>query len=88
MLNSVATSESPFHAESRWEGNRQFGHVTNARTRGLDGIPFDHRLSMNLEIWRWEATTMAYAATTYWYAPRARCNRPPDEKQAARAVLP
>ena len=60
--------EAPFHAEPRWEGNRRPGHVTNTRTRGLDGIPFDHRLSMNLEIWHWEATTMAYAATTYWYA--------------------
>jgi hypothetical protein len=80
--------EAPFHAEPRWEGNRNRGHVTNTRSRGLDAIPFRHNLTMDLEIWHWEATTMAYAATTYWYArPGATCNRPPDLKEATRPVL-
>ena len=80
--------EAPFHAEPRWEGNRNRGHVTNTRSRGLDAIPFRHHLTMDLEIWHWEATTMAYAATTYWYArPGATCNRPPDIKEATRPVL-
>jgi len=80
--------QAPFHAEPRWEGNRHPGYVTNTRTRSLDAIPFTHRLSMNLEIWHWEATTMEYAATTYWYArPGATCNRAPDIGEAARPIL-
>lgn len=80
--------EAPFHAEPRWEGNRHAGYTTNTRTRSLDGIPFKSRVSMNLEIWHWEATTMEYAATTYWYArPGANCNRPPDNAEAARGML-
>jgi hypothetical protein len=79
--------EAPFHAEPRWEGNRHRGHVTNTRTRSLDAITFQHRLKMDLEIWHWEATTMAYAATTYWYArPGATCNRPRASEEAARPI--
>lgn len=80
--------EAPFQAEPRWDGNRHRGHVTNTRTRSLDAIPFQRHLTMDLEIWHWEATDMAYAATTYWYArPGASCNRGPDEEEARRAVL-
>ena len=78
-----------------WEGdhdndavNRHPGYVTNTRTRSLDAIPFTHHLAMNLEIWHWEATTMEYAATTYWYArPGAICNRAPDAAEANRPIL-
>jgi hypothetical protein len=81
--------EGPFQAEPRWEGNRSRGHVTNTRTRSLDAIPFTRSLKMDLEIWHWEATTMAYAAATYWYArPGATCNRPPVPEEAARPVPP
>jgi hypothetical protein len=80
--------EAPFHAEPRWAGNRHPGYVTNTRTRSLDAIPFNRQLSMNLEIWHWEATTMAYAATAYWYArPGATCNRVPTPDEAVRPIL-
>jgi hypothetical protein len=80
--------EAPFHAEPRWQGNRNRGHTTNTRTRSLDAIPFRQHLTMDLEIWHWEATDMAYAATTYWYArPGAKCNRRPDREEAVRPVL-
>jgi hypothetical protein len=80
--------EAPFHAEPRWDGNHRPGHVTNTRTRSLDAIPFHHRLNMNMEIWHWEATAMAFAATTYWYArPGAICNRKPEVEQARRPIL-
>jgi hypothetical protein len=80
--------QAPFHAEPRWDGNRHPGYVTNTRSRSLDAIPFAHRLAMNLEIWHWEATTMEYAATTYWYArPGATCNRVRDAGEAVRPIL-
>ena len=44
---------------------------------------------MDMEILHWEATTMAYAAATYWYArPGAICNRPPVPNEAARPIPP
>lgn len=43
---------------------------------------------MNLEIWHWEATTMEYAATTYWYArPGATCNRSPAGAENLRSIV-
>ena len=81
--------EGPFQAEPRWEGNRHVGHTTNTRTRSLDAIPFNQSLKMDLEIWHWEATDMAYAAATYWYArPGATSNRPPVPDEAARPIPP
>ena len=81
--------QGPFQAEPRWEGNRNRGHVTNTRTRSLDTIPFTKSLKLDLEIWHWEATTMAYAAASYWYArPGATCNRPPEANEAARPIPP
>jgi hypothetical protein len=81
--------EAPFHAEPRWEGNNKAGHVTVTRTRSLDAIAFASRLKFDLEIWHWSATTVAYAATTYWYArPGAVSNRVPEPDQARRPIPP
>jgi hypothetical protein len=45
-------------------------------------------LKFDMEIWHWKATTVAYAATTYWYGrPGAASNRMPDETEAARPIL-
>jgi hypothetical protein len=64
------------------------GYSAITRVRGLDAIPFSSRLKFDMEIWHWKATTMAYAATTYWYAmPGATCNRGPEEKEASRPIL-
>lgn len=80
--------EAPFHAQPRAEGNNAPGHTTNTRTRSLDAIPFERSLKLDMEVWHWAQTTMAYAATTYWYArPGASCNRPPAPEEAARGVL-
>lgn len=81
--------EAPFHAQPRFEGNNRVGHTTDTRTRSLDAIPFNTSLKLDLEIWHWEATRVAYAAATYWYArPGATCNRPPSLDEAARPVPP
>jgi hypothetical protein len=79
--------EAPFHAEPRWEGNRHPGFVTVTRSRSLDAIPFARSIEFDLEIWHWEATQVAYAAATYWYArPGASSNRVPVPTEAARAI--
>lgn len=53
----------------------------------LDAIPFTKSLVMDMEVWHWETTRMAYAATTYWYArPGATSNRGPAPEEAARPI--
>jgi hypothetical protein len=80
--------QAPFHAEPRWDGNNKRGYVSVTRTRSLDAIPFGRSLKFDLEIWHWSATTVGYAATTYWYArPGATSNRPPMPEEAA-GLLP
>lgn len=80
--------ESPFISHPQIEGDKAIGYSTITRVRSLDAIPFSRRLKFDMEIWHWTATTMAYAATTYWYArPGATCNRSPDAKEAASTVL-
>jgi hypothetical protein len=80
--------ESPFAAHTQVEGDYQTGYSTLARLRSLDAIPFSTGLKFDMEIWHWKATTVAYAATTYWYGrPGASSNRMPDETEAARPIL-
>jgi hypothetical protein len=81
--------EAPFHAQPRFEGNNQVGYTTNTRTRDLDAIPFSKSLKVDIEVWHWEQTNVAYAASTYWYArPGATGNRPPVPDEAARPIPP
>ncbi len=73
---------APFHAQPT-AGRGQQGHVTNTRTRGLDAIPFDKSLKLDIEVWHWARTDVGYAAATYWYArPGATCNLRPAPDQA------
>ncbi len=81
--------EAPFHAQPRFEGNDKVGYTTDTRTRDLDAIPFASSLKVDLEVWHWAATRVAYAAAPYWYArPGATCNRPPQPQEAARLIPP
>ena len=70
--------ESPFHAQPRAQGPRNFGHVTNTRVRLLDGIPFTTSLKVDMEVWHWRPCNIAYAVATYWYGvPGAQANHGP-----------
>ena len=74
---------SPFHSQPLAEGPRNAGNITNTRVRLLDGIPFTKSLKMDMEVWHWQACTVAYAATTYWYGlPGATSNRGPAAEMA------
>jgi len=74
---------SPFHSQPLAEGPGNAGNVTNTRVRLLDGIPFTKSLKMDMEVWHWQAVTVAYAATTYWYGqPGATSNRGPAPEMA------
>ncbi len=70
--------EAPFHAQPRYEGNNTAGcRTTNTRIRALDAIPFSESLKVDLEIWHWAATSVDYAATSYWYQlPAAQVPEP------------
>ena len=79
--------EAPFHAQPRAEGPRNYGHVTNSRTRALDAIPFQSAFRFDMEVWHWAQTSVDYAITTYWYgAPGAASSRRPEPEEAAHPV--
>jgi hypothetical protein len=74
--------QSPFHAQPRADGPRNFGHVTNTRVRLLDAIPFTKNFRFDMEVWHWHPCEVAYAAATYWYGrPGAKSLRQPDPAQ-------
>jgi hypothetical protein len=81
---------APFHAQTRCDGaalGNNWGHTTVTRTRALDAIPFTTSLQMDMEVWHWKETDVAYAATTYFYArPGATHNRPPQPDRAAAPI--
>jgi hypothetical protein len=80
--------EAPFIAHPQVEVDKQVGYSAITRVRSLDAIPFTSRLRFDMEIWHWRATTMSYAAATYWYAAAgATSNRPPIPDEAARPIL-
>ena len=80
--------EATFISHPQVEGDHGPGYSAMTRLRSLDAIPFSDHLKFDLEIWHWQATTMAYAAVTYWYAfPVATCNRPPEEKEVLHPIL-
>jgi hypothetical protein len=79
--------ESPFHAQPRAEGPRNYGNVTNTRVRLLDDIPFTKSYHMDMEVWHWAATTVDYAVATYWYGrPGAKANYAPMPEEAKQPV--
>jgi hypothetical protein len=85
----AAVFMAPFHSQPRAQGNNAVGHTTDTRVRSLDAITFTRGLEFDLEIWNWNATDVAYAAATYWYArPGATSNRAPAADEAARQVPP
>jgi hypothetical protein len=69
------------------EGSYQ-GYSVPSRVRLLDGIPFSRSLRMDMEVWHWADTQVAYSVATFWYgAPGAASDQPPLPEEAAR-VLP
>jgi hypothetical protein len=80
--------ESPFHAQPRAEGPRNYGHTTNSRVRLLDAIPFNESFRFDMEVWHWKATTIDYSVATHWYArPGATANHAPAPEEAAAPVM-
>ncbi|MBN1590004.1 MAG: DUF2961 domain-containing protein [Pirellulales bacterium] len=79
--------QSPFHAQPRAEGPKNYGNVTNTRVRLLDAIPFESSFRFDMEIWHWQATNVDYAATTYWYGrPGAKATIGPMPGEATEPV--
>ncbi|MES2924801.1 MAG: glycoside hydrolase family 172 protein [Verrucomicrobiota bacterium] len=76
--------QTPFCGEPRIDQPTTRGHNTSTRTRNLDGIPFSKSFQFDIELISWKPTTLAYAATTHWYAfPGATTNVSPQPLEAA-----
>jgi len=69
----------PFIAQPSGKGNFHPGMSVNSRYRILDAIPFNNKISSNIELWHWAPTVMNYALTSYFYAlPGYKVNIEPD----------
>ena len=83
----MGVHHTPFCGEPRIDQGMTQGHNTSTRTRNLDGIPFRKSLQFDMELISWKATTLTYAATTYWYAfPGTSSNVAPQQREAAAPV--
>lgn len=78
---------APFHAQPCGDGAQQGGFVSNLRWRGLDVIPFEFSLKVDMELWHWAETRMNFAPTTFFYAlAGATTNVDFSAKEAERLV--
>ncbi len=57
----------PYISQPDGSGNLEPGYVLNLRYRGLDAIPFDRELEVDMEMWHWVNTTIDYAPTSFFY---------------------
>ena len=77
----------PFIAQPTGAGNFNPGMTVNMRFRILDAIPFEEKISSNIELWHWAPAVINYALTSYHYIlPDTEINVKPDEVAVARSV--
>jgi len=77
----------PFIAQPTGEGNFHPGMTVNVRYRSLDAIPFNKKISSNIELWHWVPAIMNYAMTSYFYIlPAYTINVEPDNEAVARKI--
>ena len=77
----------PFIAEPTGAGNFNPGMTVNMRYRSLDAIPFEEKISSNIELWHWAPTVINYALTSYYYIfLDAEINVSADEEAVSRPV--
>ena len=76
---SKSFSNHPFIAQPDETGNAKPGYVVNLRYRGLDAIPFNSHLKVDMELWHWHSTYMNYAPACFYYLkPGGSINIEPD----------
>ena len=79
--------DAPFHAQPCGDGAQDGGFVSNLRWRGLDVIPFEFSLKVDMELWHWADTRVNFAPTTFFYAlAGATTNVDFSAKEAERLV--
>ena len=77
----------PFIAQPTGAGNFHSAMTVNMRYRSLDAIPFEEKISSNIELWHWAPTVINYAMTSYYYIfPGAGVNIIPDEESVSMKV--
>lgn len=60
-------SNHPYIAQPDGSGNFWPGYTINIRQRGLDAIPFNSSLTVDMEMWHWHKATINFAPVTFWY---------------------
>lgn len=85
--DSKAYSNHPYLAQPDATGNAKPGYVVNSRYRGLDALPFNEKLKLDMELWHWQATSINYAPVSFYYLlPGGKSNIKPDYLAAQEKV--
>lgn len=80
-------SNHPYIAQPDGSGNFWPGYTVNIRHRGLDGIPFNRSLQVDMEMWHWTRATINFAPVSFWYVmPNGKSNIVPDIEGAKALV--
>jgi hypothetical protein len=58
----------PYIAQPQGIGNFNFALSVNSRYRGLDAIPFNKSIQVDMELWPWGKSKFNYAPVAFWYA--------------------
>jgi hypothetical protein len=85
--SNPAKFDHPYIAQPDGSGAIDIGHVVNLRYRGLDIIPFQQKLRVDVEMWHWLKATINHAPVSYWYMiPGGRSNIKPSPSAARNKV--
>lgn len=69
----------PINGQPDGSGNFWPGFTVNIRQRGLDGIPFNNSIQVDMEMWHWTKATINFAPVAWFYMlPGSSSNINPD----------
>ncbi len=64
----LALFSAPYHAQASTGITTQVGHVSNLRVHVIDAIPYRTGLDLDMELWAWVPSEIAFGWVIYWYA--------------------
>ena len=77
-------TDHPYIAQPQGAGSFNVALSVNTRYRGLDAIPFNESIQVDMELWPWGKSKYNYATVAFWYALPGVCIHPAPRPEEAR----